>query len=99
MSRKRIPEGVFSITHYLSKRKKTDNEGSPAAGNTKTSMEKKPNTVKNKINKNVKPVKKLRSRKATNATKAEGLSRKVQTQKFVFFAFVLICFQFVRNCL
>ena len=46
-----------------------------------------------------KPVKKLRNRKATNATKAEGLSRKIQTQKFVFFAFVLICFQFVRNCL
>ena len=59
MSRKRIPEGVFSITHYLSKRKKTDNEGSPAAGNTKTSMEKKPNTVKNKINKNAKTSQKV----------------------------------------
>ena len=31
MSRQRVRNEVFSITHYLPKKKKTDNKGSPAA--------------------------------------------------------------------
>lgn len=41
MSRRCIPNGMFSITHYLPKRKKTDNKGSPLTGNNNISTRKK----------------------------------------------------------
>ena len=34
MSTKGNPEGVFSVTHYFPKKKKTETEGSPAAATT-----------------------------------------------------------------
>ena len=39
MSRKFILNGVFSMTHTLSKKKQTENDGSPAPANTNISTE------------------------------------------------------------
>ena len=41
MSRERIPDGVFSIIHYLPKLKKTEHEVIPAAANINISVQKK----------------------------------------------------------
>ena len=40
MSTKGNPEGVFSVTHYFPKKKKTETEGSPAAATTTQKVEK-----------------------------------------------------------
>lgn len=50
MPRKCILEDVFSITHYLPRKKKTDGKGSHAATNTNLSTEIKFNTANNKVN-------------------------------------------------
>ena len=41
---------MFSITHYLARKKKTDGKGSHAATNTNISTEIKSNTANNKVN-------------------------------------------------
>ena len=40
MPKKHIPDGAFSVTHYLPKKKITDNKSSPASANTNISAEK-----------------------------------------------------------
>lgn len=40
MPEKHIPDGAFSVTHYLPKKKITDNKSSPASANTNISAEK-----------------------------------------------------------
>lgn len=40
MPKKHIPDGAFSVTHYLPKKKITDNKSSPACANTNISAEK-----------------------------------------------------------
>lgn len=46
MSRKDVPDVVFSRIHYLQKKKKTVGLGSPTTENINTNIERKPNTEK-----------------------------------------------------